>query len=51
MAPFIKLFVTLSITSLLACFTNGQLVHNFYGVSCPSLQTVVCNTMINAIKK
>lgn len=50
MATFIKLFVTLSIISLLACSTNGQLIHNFYGVTCPSLQTIVRNTMINAIQ-
>ncbi|CAI8592973.1 unnamed protein product [Vicia faba] len=50
MATFIKLCVTLAIISLLACSTNAQLIHNFYGVTCPSLQTIVRNTMINVIK-
>ncbi|CAK8535270.1 unnamed protein product [Lathyrus sativus] len=50
MAPFIKLFVTLSIISLLACSTNAQLINNFYGRTCPRLQTIVRNTMISAIK-
>jgi len=50
MATFIKLFVTLSIFSLFACSTNAQLVNNFYGKTCPSLQTIVRNTMTSAIK-
>ncbi|KAL5081806.1 hypothetical protein RYX36_010227, partial [Vicia faba] len=49
-ATFMKLLVTLSIISLLACSTNAQLVNNFYGRTCPSLQTIVRNTMISAIK-
>ncbi|KEH38859.1 putative peroxidase [Medicago truncatula] len=50
MATFTKLFVTLSIFSLLACSTNAQLVNNFYGRTCPSLQTIVRREMANAIK-
>lgn len=50
MATFIKLFVTLSIISLLVCSTNAQLTNNFYARTCPSLQTIVRNTMISAIK-
>ncbi|KAK2369878.1 Peroxidase 52 [Trifolium repens] len=34
----------------LACSTNAQLIDNFYGKTCPSLQTIVRNTMTNAIK-
>ncbi|CAL5200719.1 unnamed protein product [Lathyrus oleraceus] len=50
MATFIKLFVTLSIISLLTSSTNAQLINNFYATTCPSLQTIVRNTMISAIK-
>jgi peroxidase len=50
MATFIKLFVTLSMLFFLACSTNAQLIDNFYGKTCPSLQTIVRNTMTNAIK-
>lgn len=50
MATFTKLFVTLSIFSLFACSTNAQLIDNFYGKTCPKLQTIVRNEMIKAIK-
>ncbi|PNX79348.1 peroxidase 4-like protein [Trifolium pratense] len=36
--------------SLLACSTNAQLVNNFYGKTCPSLQTIVRTEMTKAIK-
>nr|AFK42570.1 unknown [Medicago truncatula] len=49
MATLNKLFVTLSIFSLLACSTNAQLVNNFYGTTCPSLQTIVRREMTKAI--
>jgi peroxidase len=49
MATFIKLFVTLSILSLLACSTNAQFFPNFYGKTCPNLQSIVRTEMIKAI--
>jgi len=49
MATLTKLFVTLSIISLLACSTNAQLNPNFYGRTCPSLQTIVRREMTKAI--
>ncbi|AES66967.1 putative peroxidase [Medicago truncatula] len=49
MATLNKLFVTLSILSLFACSTNAQLFPNFYGRTCPSLQTIVRREMTKAI--
>jgi peroxidase len=49
MAIFIKFFVTLSILSILACSTNAQLFPNFYGKTCPNLQSIVRTEMIKAI--
>jgi len=49
MATLYKIFVTLSIISLLACSTNAQLVNNFYGRTCPNLETIVRREMTKAI--
>ncbi|CAJ2660052.1 unnamed protein product [Trifolium pratense] len=50
MATFTKLCVTFSIlVSLLACFTNAQLSPNFYGRTCPTLQSIVRSEMTKAI--
>jgi hypothetical protein len=50
MATFTKLCVTFSIlVSLFACSINAQLSPNFYGRTCPSLQSIVRTQMIKAI--
>jgi peroxidase len=50
MATFTKVCVTFSIlVSLFACSINAQLSPNFYGRTCPSLQSIVRTQMIKAI--
>ncbi|KAK7324671.1 hypothetical protein VNO77_28419 [Canavalia gladiata] len=53
MAPSLRthFFVALSILSLIACSTNAQLSTNFYDKTCPNLQTIVKNTMTQAINR
>lgn len=33
------------------CFGNAQLSANFYGTSCPNLQTIVSNAMRQAVNR
>ncbi|XP_057450577.1 peroxidase P7-like [Lotus japonicus] len=52
MAPHSHFFAALSILlSLLACSANAQLTPTFYDRSCPKLQTIVRNAMVQTIKK
>ncbi|XAR50803.1 Peroxidase [Bertholletia excelsa] len=46
-----NLFLKLFITCLLVFSAQGQLSPNFYGTSCPNLQTIVRNAMTQAVNK
>ncbi|XP_077227734.1 peroxidase P7-like [Tasmannia lanceolata] len=42
-------FLTVSLLAFLACTTNAQLSPNFYGTTCPSLQSIVRSVMTRAV--